>query len=158
MYKSGGPVDETIDIPDPTTTREVISATRTKESTTEVTSQMDYYSTTFIYSYIIWTRITYVMSTVESTTTTRTTILSALAYDQVDASPTLRRMASAIAESASSSAEAASPTSSSTTIVQQTGTQAAAGGGGGSSDASGLGFNWASAIFLGLSAIMILLI
>ena len=69
-----------------------------------------YYTTTFTYSYIVWTDITYIENVVSSTITTTYTVLSCSATDDTAASTTLANLASQVEESASISAQNASPT------------------------------------------------
>jgi hypothetical protein len=93
----------------PSTSQQSIPTVSPSQPTTA--PDMQYYSTTFTYTYIVWTRITYIQSVVDSTITTTFTILSCLATDPADAAPTLSSLASSVQSSASSSAIAASPAS-----------------------------------------------
>lgn len=92
--------------PAPTTSVEIPTSQGISETTTPETQ---YFSTTFTYTYIVWTRITYIQSSVDHTTTTTSTTLSCLAANRAAALTTLSSLASSIQASASSSAAAASP-------------------------------------------------
>lgn len=115
---------------EPSTSQQAIPTISQPQPTTA--PGLQYYSTTFTYTFVVWTRITYIQSVVDSTISTTSTILSCLATDPVAAAPTLSSLASSVQSSASSSAIAASPasttntaTATATTVVQ-TGSRSAA--------------------------------
>ncbi|KAH8807638.1 hypothetical protein F5884DRAFT_789739 [Xylogone sp. PMI_703] len=70
---------------------------------------LQYFSTTFTFTYIIWTHITFIEGPVDSTISTESTILTCLATDEADAAPTFSSLASSVQASANSAALAASP-------------------------------------------------
>lgn len=91
----------------------------------------EYYTTTFTYTYTIWTRITYIQSSVDHTVTSQSTTISCLAINSLAASITLTSMAESIQSSADSSAAAASPLNtgmSTSGAATSTGTKAATSG------------------------------
>lgn len=116
------PTPTSAEAPDPTTpapTPETTEATpetsieisKTPENPETTSLLTQYYTTIFTYTYTVWTRITYIQSIVDHTTTTTSTTLSCLATNRAAALPTLSSMASSVEASASSSAEAARPLS-----------------------------------------------
>lgn len=111
------------------------------------TTNFIYATTTFTYSFIVWSTVP-VLENIVSTTSTTYTILSCSAIDEVAASATLSSMASQVQETASISAQYASPISSAVSLTaSQTSpfsvAPAATGGSGLKSDASpGIGRPW----------------
>jgi hypothetical protein len=99
----------------PSTSQQAMPTISQSQPTTAPVLQ--YYSTTFTYTYVVWTLITYIQSVVDSTITTTSTILSCLATDSAAAAPTLLSLASSVQSSASSSAIAASPASTGNTAT-----------------------------------------
>lgn len=142
-YINNNPSDTTIPAQpsntEPPTSNQPIPTTSQSQPTTVPVVQ--YYSTTFTYTYVVWTRITYIQTVVDSTITTTSTILSCLATDNAAADSTLSSLASSVQSSASSSAIAASPagtTNTATTIATtavQTGLR-------GSATPESLRWNW----------------
>jgi hypothetical protein len=140
VYQTNIPTEGTARIPDPTTAvvstvsepQASITATEPKttagtKSVTQVTNvgSAQYWTTTWYYSYIVWTHIQYILSTVEFTTTTTSTVLSCTATDRIAASSTLSSLGRAVQSSASSSAAAASPLNTGGTTVRVTATATA---------------------------------
>lgn len=101
--------------PEPTTERTTIRVTETERTTeqpqfTPESATLQYYSTTLTYTYIVWTRIDYFISTASSTITTTSTVFSVRATDYFQASNSLRREASSIQSKAIDSANSLRPT------------------------------------------------
>lgn len=148
-------IQQTIQETIQTTISDRVTVTRTAAITTTLAPVTQFFTTTYIYTYITYTLLVIQQPTptVTSTTTTVTTIFSVTATDREAAGIAFRGLATSISSSARSSAEEASRTLAAAARNTQL-----FNGGGSSSGGNAVRSHWAFAVVLGMLTSMILLI